>query len=86
MAVKGEEIRQAKKFLENKKLSIKHMKPRLFAKVSEDLGKNFDDVLRIIKERVWVPGTWLSPTYFSEGYVEHRSRIITVPCGYPAHH
>ena len=51
MAVKGEEIRQAKKFLENKKLSIKHMKPRLFAKVSEDLGKNFDDVLRIIKER-----------------------------------
>ena len=40
MAVKGEEIRQAKKFLENKKLSIKHMKPRLFAKVSEDLGKN----------------------------------------------
>jgi|TARA_Y100001973_G_C5203554_1_gene339674 hypothetical protein len=52
MAVKGEEIRQAKKFLENKKLSIKHMKPRLFAKVSEDLGKNFDDVLRIIKERV----------------------------------
>jgi hypothetical protein len=52
MAVKGEEIRQAKKFLENKKLSIKHMKPRLFAKVSEDLGKNFDDVLKIIKERV----------------------------------
>ena len=52
MAVKGEEIRQAKKFLENIKLSIKHMKPRLFAKVSEDLGKNFDDVLKIIKERV----------------------------------
>jgi hypothetical protein len=52
MAVKGEEIRQAKKFLENKKLSIKHMKPRLFAKVSEDLGKSFDDVLKIIKERV----------------------------------
>ena len=25
---------------------------------------------RIIKEKVWVPGTWLSPTYFSDGYVE----------------
>ena len=41
---------------------------------------------RIIKEKVWVPGTWLSPTYFSDGYVEHRSRIITVPCGYHEHH
>jgi hypothetical protein len=29
MGVKAEEIRQAKKFLENKKLSIKKVKPRL---------------------------------------------------------
>ena len=31
MSIKAEEIRQAKKFLENKKLSIKKVKPRLFA-------------------------------------------------------
>ena len=32
MAIKPEEIRKAKKFLENKKLSIKTVKPRIFAK------------------------------------------------------
>jgi hypothetical protein len=39
MAIKNELIRQAKKFLENKNLSIKCIKPRLFAKVSQDMNK-----------------------------------------------
>ena len=37
MAVKPEEIRQAKKFLENKKISIKKVKPIMFAIASNDL-------------------------------------------------
>lgn len=52
MAIKADIIRQAKKYLENKNLSIKVIKPRLFAKVSEEMGKNFDDVFNIIKEKV----------------------------------
>ncbi len=39
MAVKAEEIRQAKKFLENKKISIKRVKPHLFAIASNSLRK-----------------------------------------------
>jgi hypothetical protein len=35
MSIKAEIIRQAKKYLENKNLSIKVVKPRLFAKVSQ---------------------------------------------------
>ena len=31
MAIKTEEIKKAKKFLENNKISIKYVKPRLFA-------------------------------------------------------
>ena len=42
MAVSGDEIRQAKKFLENKNVSIKKVKPRLFAQASDDLGPTFD--------------------------------------------
>lgn len=45
MAIKAEEIRQAKKFLENKKLSIKVIKPRLFAMASKELNKDFDNTL-----------------------------------------
>ncbi len=45
MIVKAEEIRQAKKFLENKKLSVKVIKPRLFAIASKELNKDFDDTL-----------------------------------------
>jgi hypothetical protein len=33
MAVKPDQIRQAKKFLENKKISIKKVKPHLFAQL-----------------------------------------------------
>ena len=52
MAVKAETIRQAKKYLENKNLSIKVVKPRLFAKVSQDMNKNFDDLLDVISQKV----------------------------------
>lgn len=45
MGVKAEEIRQAKKFLENKKLSIKVIKPRLFAMASKELNTDFDNTL-----------------------------------------
>ena len=44
MAIKSEEIRQAKKFLENKKVSIKTVKPRLFAQASNDLGHSFHEL------------------------------------------
>ena len=43
MALNNEKIRQAKKYLENKKISIKHVKPRLFAIAANSLQKNFDD-------------------------------------------
>ena len=44
MAVKSEEIRQAKKFLENKKISIKKVKPILLASVSKDLEVSFSQL------------------------------------------
>ena len=50
MAVKPEEIRQAKKFLENKKISIKTVKPHLFAIASNGLRKNFNDTLEFFKK------------------------------------
>ena len=40
--MKAEIIRQAKKYLENKNLSIKIIKPRKFAKVSQELNLDFD--------------------------------------------
>ena len=48
MSIKGEEIRQAKKFLENKKMSIKVIKPKLFAMASKEINKSFDDTLKSI--------------------------------------
>ena len=45
MGIKAEEIRQAKKFLENKKISIKKVKPHLFAIASNGLKKNFEATL-----------------------------------------
>jgi hypothetical protein len=49
MAVKAEKIRQAKKFLENKQLSISIIKPRLFAQAS----KNFNQTLIEIKNKLY---------------------------------
>ena len=51
MAVKIEEIKKAKKFLENNKISIKHVKPRLFAIAANGLKKNFDETLEYFMER-----------------------------------
>ena len=50
MAIKPEEIRQAKKFLENKKISIKKVKPLLLAKVSSDLKVSFSQLTDTIKK------------------------------------
>ena len=50
MAVKPEEVRQAKKFLENKKISIKKVKPHLFAIASNSLRKNFNETLDFFKK------------------------------------
>ena len=44
MAIKPEEVRQAKKFLENKKISIKKVKPILLATVSKDLEVSFSQL------------------------------------------
>ena len=44
MGIKAEEIRQAKKFLENKKISIKKVKPILLASVSKDLEVSFSQL------------------------------------------
>ena len=44
MAIKPEEIRKAKKFLENKKISIKKVKPILLATVSKDLEVSFSQL------------------------------------------
>ena len=52
MAVKAETIRQAKKYLENKNLSIKVVKPRLFVKVSQEMGSSFDDLLETIQKEL----------------------------------
>jgi hypothetical protein len=53
MAVKAEKIRQAKKFLENKQLSISIIKPRLFAQASQELNKNFNQTLIEIKNKLY---------------------------------
>jgi len=53
MAVKPEEIRKAKKFLENKNLSISIIKPRLFAQASNELNKNFNETLKFIKNKIY---------------------------------
>tara|TARA_R100000900_G_scaffold61486_1_gene49360 strand:- start:7 stop:201 length:195 start_codon:yes stop_codon:yes gene_type:complete len=50
MATKPESIRQAKKFLENKKISIKTVKPHLFAIASNTLKKNFEETLDFFKK------------------------------------
>ena len=55
MGIKAEEIRQAKKFLENKKISIKKVKPHLFAIASNGLKKKLNqkfnkDSARLIKQ------------------------------------
>ena len=52
MAIKPEEIRQAKKFLENKKISIKKVKPRMFAQASDDLGHSFDELYNKLQKDV----------------------------------
>ena len=52
MAIKPEEIRQAKKFLENKKISIKKVKPRMFAQASDDLGHSFDELFNKLQKDV----------------------------------
>ena len=51
MSVKGEDIRQAKKFLENKKMSIKIIKPKLFALASKQENTSFDDTLKKIARK-----------------------------------
>jgi len=51
MAIKTEEIKKAKKFLENNKISIKHVKPRLFAIAANGLKKSFDETLEYFMER-----------------------------------
>ncbi len=45
MGAKADSIRQAKKFLENKKISIKKVKPHLFAIAANGLKKNFASTL-----------------------------------------
>ena len=50
MGIKAEEIRQAKKFLENKKISIKKVKPLLLAKVSSDLKVSFSQLTDTIRK------------------------------------
>ena len=52
MAVKVEEIRKAKKFLENKKLSIKTVKPRIFAQVANKANVNFEKLLNTIMKEI----------------------------------
>ena len=52
MAIKPEDIRKAKKFLENKKLSIKDVKPREFAQVSQNMNLNFENLLKLLVKKV----------------------------------
>ena len=52
MAVKPKEIRKAKKFLENKKLSIKTVKPRIFAQVASKANVPFEKLLNVIMKEV----------------------------------
>ena len=51
MAVKAEQIKKAKKVLEINKISIKHVKPRLFAIAANGLKKSFDETLEYFMER-----------------------------------
>jgi hypothetical protein len=46
----GEEIRQAKKFLQNKKIKTQVIKPNLFAMASKEVNKNYDQTLQSILE------------------------------------
>ena len=46
----GEEIRQAKKFLQNKKIKTQVIKPNLFAMASKEIDKNYDQTLQSILE------------------------------------
>lgn len=48
----GEEIRQAKKYLLNKKIKIQIVKPNLFATVSKELKQNYNKTLEIIRKGV----------------------------------
>ena len=48
MGIRAEEIRQAKKFLENKKVSIKKVKPYLLATVTNDLNISFSEFTNTI--------------------------------------
>lgn len=50
--VSGEEIRQAKKFLENKKISIKKVKPRLLAIVSKKINLKYKEIFEKIESSV----------------------------------
>lgn len=52
MSIKAEEIRQAKKFLENKRISISLVKPKQFVIASKKLNASFDDALSKLKEMV----------------------------------
>ena len=52
MSVSAEEIRQAKKFLENKKISIKKVKPRLLAIVSKKINLDFKNIYDRIESAV----------------------------------
>jgi len=52
MGIKAEEIRQAKKFLENQKLSIKKVKPRLFAIVAKELNLKFSEIIERFEKAV----------------------------------
>jgi len=52
MSVSAEEIRQAKKFLENKKISIKKVKPRLLAIVSKKINLDFQNIYNRIESAV----------------------------------
>ena len=52
MAIKNEIVRQAKKFLENKKYSIKKIKPRLFAMVAKSLQINYANLLDRFEKEV----------------------------------
>ena len=52
MGIKAEEIRQAKKFLENQKLSIKKVKPRLFAIVAKELNLKFSEIIERFERAV----------------------------------
>ena len=41
----GEEIRKAKKFLQNKKMPLNLFKPRLFASASKEINENYNGTL-----------------------------------------